>query len=480
MNTAVSSTAMAEARAQAYSMPLAEIDMSNEELFQKDTIWPYFERLRKEAPVHYQANGKHGAFWSVTKYKDIMAVDTNHKVFSSAPTWVASPSSRRAGDAPADVHLDGPAQARPAAPRGQSDRGANQPRGARGALIRTRACAILDSLPRDETFNWVEKVSIELTIQMLATLFDFPFEDRHLLTHWSDVATTIPSPAEDRDLGAARCHSDGMSDLFHPAVERARQRTARNDLVSMLAHAPATRNMDPREFLGTLGLLIVGGNDTTRNSISGGVWFLNQNPGRVSKAARQPRPDPERGVRDHPLPITDFAHAAHRGRRLRTRRAEDQDRRQSRDVVHFRQSRQRGDPGRGSLHRRPGQSAPASRLRLRRTSLRRQSAGGNAAHDLVGGGAEALPYDRGDGRPRAGAIGLHPWHRTCRWKIRTHAERCRPRRASLGHRHASWNDLCAVNRRYQPSLDRKYQRRRHRHRRARFRRNLRPFAGWIK
>jgi cytochrome P450 len=62
-------------------------------------------------------------------------------------------------------------------------------------LIRQRAGAILDGLPRNETFNWVELVSKELTTQMLATLFDFPWEDRHLLPYWSDVTTTSRSPA---------------------------------------------------------------------------------------------------------------------------------------------------------------------------------------------------------------------------------------------------------------------------------------------
>jgi cytochrome P450 len=47
---------------------------------------------------------------------------------------------------------------------------------------------VLDELPRNETFDWVDKVSIELTTMMLATLFDFPWEDRRKLTFWSDVA----------------------------------------------------------------------------------------------------------------------------------------------------------------------------------------------------------------------------------------------------------------------------------------------------
>ncbi len=85
-----------------------------------------------------------------------------------------------------------------------------------------------------------------------------------------------------------------------------------NDLISMLAHAPATRNMPPMEYLGNLILLIVGGNDTTRNSISGGLLALNQNPDEYAQAARQPGADPEHGLRDHPLADAARAHAPHR------------------------------------------------------------------------------------------------------------------------------------------------------------------------
>ena len=81
--SAMTTTAMAAARKRAYELPIEEIDVSDIELFRDDTIWPYFERLRKEDPVHYCANSKYGPFWSITRYKDIMSVDTNHRAFSS-------------------------------------------------------------------------------------------------------------------------------------------------------------------------------------------------------------------------------------------------------------------------------------------------------------------------------------------------------------------------------------------------------------
>ena len=151
------------------------------------------------------------------------------------------------------------------------------------ATIRSRAIAILDSLPIGETFDWVDKVSIELTTQMLATLFDFPFEDRRLLTYWSDTATTTPQDGNaeawaKRDSILHEC-LNYFTRLWNERVNA----DPGNDLISMLAHAPATRNMTPQAFLGNLVLLIVGGNDTTRNSISGGLLFMNQNPDQYAK-----------------------------------------------------------------------------------------------------------------------------------------------------------------------------------------------------
>ena len=156
-------------------------------------------------------------------------------------------------------------------------------------LIRSRARDLLDSLPRGETFNWVDRVSIELTVQMLATLFDFPFEDRRKLSHWSDVGTAVPYPGglieseEQREEVFRECLGY-FGKLWNERVNA----EPRPDLISMLAHGEATRNMSPREFLGNILLLIVGGNDTTRNSMSGGVLFLSQYPDEFAKLRARP------------------------------------------------------------------------------------------------------------------------------------------------------------------------------------------------
>jgi cytochrome P450 len=117
-------------------------------------------------------------------------------------------------------------------------------------------------------------VSIELTTMMLATLFDFPFHDRRKLTRWSDVATGRSNP--DVVSGEEQWRGELMECLgyFTRLWNERVNAEPKGDLISMLAHGEHTRNMTPQEYLGNLILLIVGGNDTTRNSMTGGVYAM--------------------------------------------------------------------------------------------------------------------------------------------------------------------------------------------------------------
>ncbi|HEY7853166.1 MAG TPA: cytochrome P450, partial [Caulobacteraceae bacterium] len=175
------------ARERAYSMPLEEIQPADPILFQNDTLWPYFERLRAEDPVHHAVDEETGPYWSVTKYNDIMSIETNHQVFSSEPAiTIFDPEDDFR--LPMFIAMDPPkhdAQRKTVSPIVSPANLVNlEP------IIRERAAEILDEIPIGEEFNWVDKVSIELTTMTLATLFDFPFEDRRKLTRWSDVITS--------------------------------------------------------------------------------------------------------------------------------------------------------------------------------------------------------------------------------------------------------------------------------------------------
>jgi len=275
---------LAAAREHADSLPLEAINVAQPALFASDTHWPYFARLRRDAPVHYCAEHEFGPYWSVTRYNDIMAVDTNHPVFSSESSLGGITLAGAAGmPEPLRMFISMDP------PKHDEQRKAVAPMFAPQALadmatvIRKRAAKCLDELPIGEEFDWVDRVSVELTTQMLATLFDFPFEERRKLRRWSDVSVAIPGNGvvdtiEQKTQEMGECFAY-FADLWNQRVNA----PPRGDLVSMLAHAEATRHMDPREYHGNIILLIVGGNDTTRNTLTGSVLAMHQNPDQRAK-----------------------------------------------------------------------------------------------------------------------------------------------------------------------------------------------------
>ena len=181
------SEAVATKAFDAHATALEEFDVSSAKLMQADEHWDYFARLRDEAPVHYCKDSMFGPYWSVTRFADIMEIEKNWQDFSSDLGITL-------GDRPEDfstpnfIGMDPPKHDQ----QRQTVQGVVAPTNLKKmeSLIRQRAVNILESLPIGETFNWVDLVSVELTTQMLATIFDFPFEDRCKLTYWSDMATS--------------------------------------------------------------------------------------------------------------------------------------------------------------------------------------------------------------------------------------------------------------------------------------------------
>ena len=273
-----------------YSVPLDKIDVSDSELFETDTLWGYFERLRAEDPVHYCADSEFGPYWSVTRHEHIVQVEKTPEVFSSARSIVLKDPDPEFPVEAGFITMDGPMH--------DAHRKVVQPVAAPRnlaylePLIRERAVEILEGLPVGETFDWVDRVSIELTTGMLATLFDFPWEERRKLTLWSDVATANPG-----DIGSVVATEEERRASLLECLEtftalwkqrESKPQGERLDFVTALANAEDTRGLKPLEYLGTLILLIVGGNDTTRNSISGGIVALNENPAEYQKLRDDP------------------------------------------------------------------------------------------------------------------------------------------------------------------------------------------------
>ena len=261
--------------------------------FQNETILPLFETMRAHGPLHYCERSDYGPYWSVLNYPEIMAIDKNHEQFSSdAGLGGIIIDDAIFKDDEAGFFLQNFISMDPPQ-HGPQRKAVNQivskPSLANFRdLITERTQSLLDGLPTNEEFDWVPRVSIELTTLMLATLFDFPLEDRAKLTRWSDVAAAEPgSPI----VGSQEQRVSELMDCleYFTQLKAGRDKgPASLDLLTMMARDAVTKDQPPHEFLGNLLLLIVGGNDTTRNSMSGSVNAFNHYPEQLEKLRANP------------------------------------------------------------------------------------------------------------------------------------------------------------------------------------------------
>ena len=276
----------------AYDVPIEEVNPLNAHLFLEDRWQEHFARLRAEDPVHFNELETSGRYWSITKYDDVRAVDGDWETYSSASgiTLGLSVEKMRGEVLPQQltpfIAMDPPTHTE----QRKTVRSVSAPSNLRNIepMVRERTAALLDSLPEDEAFDWVDTVSIELTTLMLATLFDFPMEDRRKLTRWSDIVFAIPGPG-----GVVETQQQKIDELFEcvayfEKLWDERRGQAGFDLVTMLANGEHTKDMSAFEHLGNLLLLIVGGNDTTRNTMTGSVYGLHKFPENFEKLKADP------------------------------------------------------------------------------------------------------------------------------------------------------------------------------------------------
>ncbi len=265
-------------------------DVSRPELYRDDTWRAPFAKLRAEAPVHYVPDSEFGAYWSVSTYKPIVEVESLPDLYSSEAGGITiadfDADDPNAVRMPMFIARDRPvhtAQRRTVAPAFTPSEMTRM-----AADIRHRTEEVLDRLPWGEGFDWVDTVSIELTTGMLAILFDFPWEDRRKLTFWSDWAGDIEIIKNDELRQQRLMHMYECGSYFRRLWNERVDKPLQPDLISMMIHSDAMREMDDNEFIGNLILLIVGGNDTTRNTMSGLAYGLDKYPDQRAKLEADP------------------------------------------------------------------------------------------------------------------------------------------------------------------------------------------------
>ena len=274
-------------REHAFSMPIDEIDPAQPHLFQQNAIWPYFERLRRDDPVHFSPKHQFGPYWSITRHEDIVTISRAPEIFSSEGGVTIVNQGLVEGALPMFIAMD--------PPRHGKHRGAVSPAFTPGAmsnlepLIRERAAKILDGLPIGEEFDWVERVATELAAMTLATLFDIPQEDRHLLGYWSNsviapVGDGLPIPTLQRKAEIFSAFSAYFTRLWNQRVNA----PPAGDLISMLAHGENTRSMSPLEYFGDIVLLTLAGMETNRSMITSSLLALDEHPDQFVKLRKDP------------------------------------------------------------------------------------------------------------------------------------------------------------------------------------------------
>ncbi len=258
-------------------------DISDTAFYTEDKWHAPFAQLRREMPVSYRSESPYGPYWSVVTHDLIQEVENNPDIFSSSYELgnITIVDTAAEAEFPNFIAMD--------RPRHTEQRKVVQPAfnpseiSKREAEIRERTKTLFDALPVGETFDWVDRVSIELTIGMIAILFDFPWDERRDLKHWSDLASQVQPDQSEERTQMFLAEMGKMLARFDALLEEKRAQPPSGDLLSRMIHSEAMGNLSPMERIANIALLIVGGNDTTRHSMSGFITACNQFPDQLEK-----------------------------------------------------------------------------------------------------------------------------------------------------------------------------------------------------
>ena len=258
------------------NIALEDLDPSNQDVFYNNQQDYYFERLRKEDPVHFCKKSEFGPYWSITKYADIVEIEQNPQLFSARGGFTIV-------DIPSDTQFRSFLTMDP--PEHRIRRQAITPMVSQSNLSRIEdhifglVTATLDNLPINEPFDWVQRVSKEISIKMLALMMGIPVQDSSLLIRWSDIASTVPRIGTAIEtLDQLYFQLQDCYRYFSNLLNAYSSSPAESNFSSMLAHQAKRENLHPEELFVTILALILAGNDTTRHSITASSLLLHQFP----------------------------------------------------------------------------------------------------------------------------------------------------------------------------------------------------------
>lgn len=262
------------------AMSVIGVDLSDPELYQRRDPFPVFARLRREAPVYWN-DGEHDSFWALTRYDDVVHVSKNPELFCSGAGTIIGTEPEGSM-----LSMDDP---RHRSLRRLVEKGF-VPRMIRAMEPHSRDIfrRVLDDLDGREECDFVEHLSAQLPLRVIVEMLGAPRSDGDYLRRLGD--TMVGNSDPDFNPGGdepAKAQVE-MFEYFRGLAEE-RRNDPREDLVSVLLQAEVDgEQLDEMDFLIFCMLLIVAGNETTRNLISGGMVLLFDNPDERARLQADP------------------------------------------------------------------------------------------------------------------------------------------------------------------------------------------------